>query len=70
MVVGIGGILAWVVERSDAPFKKLAFFTAIVSLGTPYILYVGAWLFLLGRAGPINDIYRALSGSNDLLINV
>ena len=66
----IGGVLAWVVERSDAPLKKLAFFTAIVSLGTPYILYVGAWLFLLGRAGPINDIYRALSGTNDLLINV
>ncbi len=66
----IGGVLAWIVERSDAPFKRLAFFTAIVSLGTPYILYVGSWLFLLGRAGPINDIYRTLSGSNDLLVNV
>ena len=66
----IGGVLAWVVERSDAPFKRLAFFTAIVSLGTPYILYVSAWLFLLGRAGPVNDIYRLLSGNTDLLFNV
>lgn len=66
----IGGALAWVVERSDAPFKRLAYLTAIVSLGTPYILYVGAWLFLLGRVGPLNDIYRTLSGSGDLLLNV
>ena len=66
----IGGVLAWVVERSDAPFKRVAFFTAIVSLGTPYILYVAAWLFLLGRAGPINDLYRTLTGGTDLLINV
>ncbi len=66
----LGGVLAWVVERSNAPFKRVAYFSAIVSLGTPYILYVGGWLFLLGRAGPINDLYRVVSGSNELLFNV
>lgn len=66
----VGGIVAWIVERSDSPFKRVAYFTAIVSLGTPYILYVGAWLFLLGRAGPFNHLYRVLSGSNELLFNV
>jgi iron(III) transport system permease protein len=54
----IGGVLAWLVERTDAPMKGLAYVTTIVSLGTPYILYVTAWLFLLGRAGPFNDLYR------------
>jgi iron(III) transport system permease protein len=54
----IGGILAWLVERTNAPFKGLAYVTTIVSLGTPYILYVTAWLYLLGRAGPFNDLYR------------
>ena len=53
-----GGLLAWLVERTDVPFKGLAFVTTIISLGTPYILYVTAWLFLLGRAGPFNDAYR------------
>ncbi|MFL9926358.1 iron ABC transporter permease [Herbaspirillum lusitanum] len=68
--LSIGGVLAWIVERSDAPFKKLAYFTAIVSLGTPYILYVSSWLFLLGRVGPVNDLYRAVSDTTDILFNV
>lgn len=66
----IGGVLAWVVERSNAPFKRLAYFSAIVSLGTPYILYVSAWLFLLGRTGPLNDLYRTVTGSSELFFNV
>jgi len=55
-----GGVLAWLVERTDVPMKGLAYLTTIISLGTPYILYVTAWLYLLGRAGPFNDIYRGL----------
>ena len=65
-----GGVLAWVVERTNAPFKPLAYLTTIVSLGTPYILYVTAWLFLLGRAGPFNDVYRQLTGDTGILFNV
>jgi len=38
----IGAFIAWVVERTNTPLKPLAYLTAIVSLGTPYILYVGA----------------------------
>ena len=65
-----GGTLAWVVERTNAPLKGLAYVTTIISMGTPYILYVTAWLFLFGRAGPFNDLYRTLSGSDGLLFNV
>ena len=64
-----GGVLAWVTERTNAPFKPLATLTAIISLGTPYILYVTAWLFLLGRAGPFNDAWRNLGGAG-LLVDV
>ena len=64
-----GGILAWITERTDAPLKPLAYLTTIVSLGTPYILYVTAWLFLLGRAGPFNDAWRN-AGGEGLLFNV
>ena len=51
-----GGLVAWLVERTNAPFKAFAYLTAIISLGTPFVLYVIAWLFLLGRAGPLNDL--------------
>lgn len=58
-----GGVIAWLVERTDVPLKSLAYVTAIISLGMPFILYVTAWIFLLGRAGPLNDIYRQITGS-------
>lgn len=65
-----GGLLAWLVERTNAPLKPLAYLTTIISLGTPYVLYVSAWLFLLGKAGPLNATWRNLTGSTDLLFNV
>lgn len=58
-----GGTLAWLVERTNTRFKALAYLTTIISMGTPYVLYVSAWLFLLGRSGPFNDIYRQIIGS-------
>jgi iron(III) transport system permease protein len=70
VALGIGWTTAWIVERTNTPFKPLAYLTAIISLGTPYILYVTAWLLLLGKAGPINQLYRTLTGTSDVLINV
>lgn len=66
----VGGVLAWLVERTDAPFKGLAYLTTIISLGTPYILYVTSWLYLLGRAGPFNDFWRTYVQPGATLINV
>jgi iron(III) transport system permease protein len=62
MVIALcfGGLVAWLVERTNAPFKAFAYLTAIVSLGTPFVLYVIAWLFLLGRNGPLNDLITAV----------
>ena len=70
VALGIGWTTAWIVERTNTPLKPLAYLTAIISLGTPYILYVTAWLLLLGKAGPINQLYRTLTGTSDVLINV
>ena len=50
-----GGVLAWLVERTNAPLKILAYLATIISMGTPYILHVIAWLFLLGKVGPLNE---------------
>jgi iron(III) transport system permease protein len=62
MVIALcgGGLVAWLVERTNAPFKAFAYLTAIISLGTPFVLYVIAWLFLLGRNGPLNDVIASL----------
>jgi iron(III) transport system permease protein len=66
----VGGSMAWLVERTNAPFKTLAYITSVVSLGTPYVVYAVSWIFLLGRVGPANDLYRMLSGSQDVLFNI
>ena len=66
----IGWVTAWIVERTNTPLKPLAYLTAIISLGTPYILYVTAWLLFFGKAGPVNHLYRTLTGYTDVLINI
>jgi iron(III) transport system permease protein len=50
----LGGSIAWLVTRTDAPLRGLGYFTAFASFGTPFILYTIGWLLLLGKAGPIN----------------
>jgi iron(III) transport system permease protein len=65
-----GGFIAWIVERTNTPLKALAYLTTVISLGTPYVLYVSAWLFLLGKAGPINALWRQWTGGTDALVNV
>ena len=66
----IGGIVAWLVERTNTPLKPLAYLTTIISLGTPYVLYVSAWLLLLNKSGPVNSLYREITQSTGFLINV
>lgn len=66
----IGGGVAWLVERTDAPLGALAHVTVIVSLSMPVILYVLAWMFILGRTGPLNDVILALTGDRETRFNV
>lgn len=63
----VGGVLAWLVERTNAPLRFLATISTIISMGTPYILHVVAWLFLLGPVGPVNDAWKAAGGSGKLI---
>jgi iron(III) transport system permease protein len=70
LALAIGWVSAWIVERTNTPLKALAYLTAVISLGTPYILYVTAWLLLFGKAGPVNQLYRALTGTSDILVDV
>jgi iron(III) transport system permease protein len=62
IAIVIGTVQALIVERTNTPGRSLAFFAAIISLGVPHILYVVAWLLLLGRSGPVNDVIHLLIG--------
>jgi len=66
----LGGFSAFLVARTNAPFKILTHITSLMSLGTPYVLYVSAWLSVLNKSGPINSLWRAWTGSSQLLFDV
>lgn len=56
----LGGAQAWLTERTNSPFKGLAYFGAIMSLAIPYILYVIAALYTFTTLGPIDALCRWL----------
>ena len=58
-----GTVLAWLAERSDAPFRNVAYVSAFISFGIPGIIKVIGWILLLGpKAGLINVAARELAG--------
>jgi iron(III) transport system permease protein len=66
----VGGLAAWVVTRTDAPFRSLGYFSAFASFGTPFILYTIGWLLVLGKAGPVNFWLKSLLDQSGPVLNV
>ncbi|HXG51515.1 MAG TPA: iron ABC transporter permease [candidate division Zixibacteria bacterium] len=66
----LGGAVAWLATRTDAPLRGLGYFTAFASFGTPFILYTIGWLLLLGKAGPVNSWLKAMLGQTGPVVNV
>jgi iron(III) transport system permease protein len=62
VAITLGVLQALIAERTNAPGRGYAFLGAILSLGIPHVLYVVAWLLLLGRAGPVNALIAFLRG--------
>jgi iron(III) transport system permease protein len=59
-----GTALAWLAERSDAPFRKLAYVSAYVSFAIPGIIKVVGWIMLMGpKAGILNAAVVAVTGA-------
>jgi len=67
IAIFIGTLQALIVERTNAPGRRLAFLAAIISLGVPHILYTVAWLLLLGRSGPVNDLLSFVFQKSQML---
>lgn len=67
----LGAVLAWCVERTDTPFKGLAYAGSFVSFAVPGILRTIGWIFLLGpRTGTINNAFQALFHTRRVLLDV
>ncbi|MEA2658156.1 MAG: iron(III) transport system permease protein, partial [Candidatus Binatota bacterium] len=70
MATLLGGAIAWIVVRTDAPLRGLGYFTAFASFGTPFILYTIGWILLLGKAGPVNYWLKTVLDQTGPVINV
>lgn len=58
-----GTLLAWLAERSNAPFRSIAYVSAFVSFAVPGLIKVIGWILLLGpEAGFINVAFGSLTG--------
>jgi iron(III) transport system permease protein len=66
----LGGLVAWIVTRTDSPLRGLGYFTAFASFGTPFILYTIGWLLILGKAGPVNSWLRLWFDQSGPVVNV
>ncbi|MBI4318952.1 MAG: iron ABC transporter permease [Chloroflexi bacterium] len=59
----IGTTLAWIVERTNTPFRKVLYALTLVPLIVPGVLVTVAWLFLLNpRNGFVNYVLMSLMG--------
>jgi hypothetical protein len=67
----VGGLLAWIVERTNTPCKVLAYVAAYSSLAIPGVLKVIGWILLLGpQAGIVNVLVRSARGTDDVFFNL
>src|SRR6185437_7397293 len=66
----LGGVQAWIVERTDTPLRRLVMIVSIVSLGIPSVLYTISFLLLLGKTGPLNQFLIWLTGASEPPFNV
>src|SRR5258707_2093123 len=71
LAVIIGALLAFLVTRTDLPWKKPIRALVMASFVTPPFLGAFAWTLLAGpNAGALNKLYRTVTGSEDALFNV
>ena len=71
IAVVIGGLLAWLVSRTDLPWKKTIRALVMASFVTPPFLGAFAWTLLAGpNAGMLNQVYRSVTGSEAALFNI
>lgn len=67
----LGGVLAWLVERTNAPFRMVATLGAAATYLLPGVLVTLSWVFLANpRIGSLNQIVNAVAPGLGTLFNV
>lgn len=63
LALAIGTTLAWIVERTNTPFRRTFFALSLVPLIVPGIVSTISWIFLLsGNIGVVNKALMAVFG--------
>jgi iron(III) transport system permease protein len=63
IVMGIAIFFAWLVERTDMPFRSLAWALILLPIGMPSFLLTMSWILLLNpRVGVLNVMSRSVLG--------
>ena len=63
LVMCVAVLFAWLVERTDMPFRRVAWMLILLPIGMPSFLLTMSWILLLNpRVGVINTILRSLLG--------
>ena len=67
----IGTLLAWLVSRTDMPFRRLVRVCVLAGFAVPAFVNALSWVLLAGpNAGTLNQFWMALTGSREGLINI
>jgi iron(III) transport system permease protein len=67
----IGGFVAWVVERTDAPGGALFHNLALLSFAIPGLLMAMAWIFVLSpNIGWLNAVLKSVFGLRNAPLNI
>ncbi|MBP0592143.1 iron ABC transporter permease [Paraburkholderia sp. LEh10] len=67
----IGTLLAWIIERTNTPWRKLFYAVTIVPLIIPSILFTISWIFLASpKIGVLNVALGALFGITKPVFNI
>mgnify|MGYP000647164236 CR=1 FL=1 len=67
----VGGVLAWLVERTDLPFKGTARVTIALPMVLPPFLLAMGWALLASpRNGSLNELFKLLFGIDQGPLNI
>jgi iron(III) transport system permease protein len=71
MTFVLGGIVAFIVERTDAPGREIFHSLALISFALPGLLITMAWMLTLSpNIGWFNQLYKNFTGSSQPLLNI
>ena len=67
----MGGAVAFVVERTNAPGREVFHSLALISFALPGLLIAMAWTLTLSpNIGWFNQFYKTVTGSSEPLLNI